>query len=147
MVEFEVEPREVTISLKRYDELIGEIHSRKDELNRLYSEMDELKKKHAKEIESMIEEGKVRVIRAKRIGLLPWSMKFKTKYLNFDDVKEEVYQHFKDGLFDDEFKKAFAERIEALSKEKTENMNKILDLEHELRKLKNRSWWQRLFNI
>lgn len=147
MVEFEEGPREVTISLKRYDELIGEIHDKKERIESLHREMDELKKKHATEIHAMIEEGKVRVIRAKRIGLLPWSMKFNTEYLNFDDVKEEVYQHFKDGLFDDEFKKAFAERIEALSKEKTDNMNKILELEHELRKLKNRSWWQRLFNI
>lgn len=70
----------------------------------------------------------------------------KPQYKGFDDVKAEVEEHFKQGLFDKELEKQKQEQLTSVFKSLQEHEAAIADLKAEVKRLKNRSLWERIVN-
>ena len=80
------------------------------------------------------------------MGMLMTRKKPKTEYKGFDDVKDEVYEHFKKGLFIEELERCKTNEYEKLIKQAVEREEKIDSLNAEMKKLVNRSLWARIMN-
>ena len=131
-----------------YDELNRKVQTKTERINALEAEIEKLKHDHEEEIETLAKEGKVRVIE-KPYSVMEMIMtrrKPKTEYKGFDDVKDEVYEHFKKGLFIEELEKCKKTEFEKLIRQATEREEKIETLNSEMKKLVNRSLWARIMN-
>ena len=136
---------EVRLSTEKYDALQHCIQAKAARIDALEKEL--VKEAHEEEIKKMAKEGKVRCIRT----LGPFERLFtgiesEREYKGFDDVKAEVTEHFKQGLFDEEFKKYKEEQFSALKKTISEQEVRIQDLRSQIARLESRSLIERICN-
>lgn len=139
--------QEVRLDLPTYDELKNIVRTRNARINALEKELQNIKDDHEEEIDKMVKEGKVRCIRT--IG--PFDMFFNGKesireYKGFDDVKAEVEEHFKQGLFNEELEKYKQEHLNNLIKQLVEKEETIQDLKYKIERIENRSLIERICN-
>lgn len=104
------------------------------------------------EIVKLVEKGKVRVVEK---YITPLSTFFwfrnkeedvKPKYKGFDDVKREVYEHFKQGIFKEELEKQKHEQMESVFKQLQDKEETISGLKAEIERLKCRTLLERIRN-
>ena len=145
--------QEVRLDLSNYDALQNSIRSKNARIDALEQEIEKIKKDHEEEISLMASEGKVRVVTRTRPMVVPFLFglcsgcdETKVKYEGFDDVKSEVYEHFKNGLFDDELEKLKKEQIDSVFKSLTDKEQEVSDLKDDISRLKGRSLWERIRN-
>ena len=136
------------MAVSKYDELQGRIQTRNERIHALEAEIEKLKHDHESEIDTLVKEGKVRVIEKPYsvMEMLMTRKKPKTEYKGFDDVKDEVYEHFKKGLFIEELEKCKKDEYDKLIKLAAEREEKIDTLNAEMKNLVNRSLWARIMN-
>ena len=139
---------EIRLHKSTYDELQGRILTKNERIHALEAEIEKLKHDHEEEIDTLAKEGKVRVIEKPYsvMEMLMTRRKPKTEYKGFDDVKDEVYEHFKKGLFIEELERCKTNEYEKLIKQAVEREEKIDSLNAEMKKLVNRSLWARIMN-
>jgi hypothetical protein len=139
---------EVRLSTEKYDALQQSIQAKAAKIDALETEIAKLKSEHEAEIERLAKEGKVRVIEkpCTVMEILKIRCKPKTKYKGFDDVKAEVEEHFKQGLFDEELEKHKQEQLDCLVKQLAEKETAIDELRADNKRLYNRSLWERIRN-
>lgn len=94
----------------------------------------------------MSDEGKVRCISIKKHPFIPFIVSDIKEYKGFDDVKAEVEEHFKQGLFNEELGKHKQEQLDSLVKQVAEKDTTISDLKDEISRLNGRSLWERIIN-
>lgn len=138
---------EVRISTEKYDALQHCIQTKAARIDALESELVKVKEDHEAEIEKMAKEGKVRCIRT--LGpfeSLFTGIKSEKEYKGFDDVKAEVEEHFKQGLFNEELEKYKQDQLQHLVKKLEEKDNTIDKLRTDNKRLYNRSLWERIRN-
>lgn len=138
--------QEVRLELATYNALQDNIRTKSDLIDTLYSELAKVKKNHKDEIEKMANEGKVRYISINRHQLSPSLFYDEKVYKGFDDVKAEVEEHFKQGLFDEELEKYMKEKLDNIIKQSSERKQVIDNLRAEIMQLKGRNLWQRIWN-
>ena len=138
--------QEVRIELATYDELQKKVHTKTERINALEHELAEVKENHEAEIEMMAKEGKVRCISSKRHPIIPFLVYNEKEYKGFDDVKAEVEEHFKQGLFNEEMEKYKQEQLQNIVKQLAENDETIEKLRNEISRLENRSLIERICN-
>ena len=136
----------VELELATYDALQHNISAKAARIDALESELVKVKEDHEAEIEKMAKEGKVRYISTKRHPLMPFVISDEKKYKGFDDVKAEVEEHFKQGLFNEELEKYKQEQLQNLVKKLEEKDNTIDKLRADNKRLYNRSLWERIRN-
>lgn len=95
-------------------------------------------------MKELIESGKVAVITKEKSFLLPFGSSSKTtiEVKGFDSIKDEVTEHFKKGLFDEQISKSLGDKLDQLAQQKKE----ISDLKSEVHRLKSRNLWERMYN-
>lgn len=138
--------QEVRMKLSSYDALQKSISTKSERIDALENEISKLKEEHEAEIERMAKEGQVRYISIKRHPLIPFLVSDKKEYKGFDDVKAEVYEHFKQGLFNEELEKYKKESLQNLIDQMAEKEKSIDELRGELSRLENRSFIERICN-
>lgn len=138
--------QEVRLELATYDELQKKVHTKTERINALEQELAEVKENHEAEIETMAKEGKVRCISFKRNSFFPFIVSDEKEYKGFDDVKAEVEEHFKQGLFNEELEKYKQEQLQNLVKQLAEKDETIEKLRNEISRLENRSLIERICN-
>lgn len=138
--------QEVRLELATYNELQDKIRTKNDRINALENELAKVKEDHEAEIEKMAKDGKVRYISMNRHPSIPFLISEKKEYKGFDDVKAEVEEHFKQGLFNEELEKQKKEQLDNLIKQVSEREQVIDDLRAKITELKNRNLWQRIWN-
>lgn len=133
---------EVRISKATYDAMQHTIKTKDEKIKQLEEDLSKTRHDHEEEIEKMAKEGKVRVMTYTRPLFFSLFCKeeipVKT-FKGFDDVKQEVEQHFKEGLFKEELDKKRNE-LEDSYKKKVEEKDK------EIEALMSRSLWKRIIN-
>jgi len=115
-------------------------------IDALEHELAKVKEDHEAEIEKMAKEGKVRCISIKRHPFIPFLVSDEKEYKGFDDVKAEVEEHFKQGLFNEELEKYKKEQLQNIVKQLSEKDETIDELRGELSRLENRSLIERICN-
>lgn len=138
--------QEVRLELTTYDALQSTIQNKGARIDALEQYLAKVKEDHEVEIEKMANEGKVRCIGIKTHPLFPFICKTEKTYAGFDDVKAEVEEHFKQGLFDEELEKHKKEQLDNLIKQTAEREKVIDDLREEIEGLRHRSLWKRIWN-
>lgn len=136
----------VTLELSEYDGLKNIIRKNKQKIAELEAELKAQQTSHQEEISKLVTEGKVRCIGIVKHPVIPFLVTDKKEYKNFDDVKAEVEEHFKQGLFDEELEKQKKEQLDNLIKQATEREATIDELRAEVARLKGRSLWERIMN-
>lgn len=136
----------VTMEFSEYDRLKNIIRKNKTKIAELEVELQKQKSEHEDEINQLIVEGKVRYVSLVKHPVIPFLVSDKKEYKNFDDVKAEVEEHFKQGLFDEELENNKKEQLDNLIKQAAEREKVIDDLRAEIDQLKNRSLWERIKN-
>ena len=139
--------QEVRLELATYNELQDSVRTKTARIDALEHELAKVKEDHEEEIEKMAKEGKVRCIRT----LGPFERFFTGKesakeYKGFDDVKAEVEEHFKQGLFNEELEKYKQEQLQHLVKQLAEKDGTIEKLRNEISRIENRSLIERICN-
>ena len=129
--------------LAEYRTLAKRAESAEEREKKLSVEISVLKREHENEIEQLIKDGKVRCIYLSYNLFLGTPKK---RICNFDDVKDEVYKHFKDGLFKEELEKAKASIAPVFENQIAELRETIKKLEKENESLVNRGLWDRIRN-
>ncbi len=139
---------EVRLSTEKYDALQHSIQTKAAKIDALEAEIAKLKSEHEAEIERLAKEGKVRVIEKPYsvMEMLMTRKRPKKEYRGFDDVKAEVVEHFKQGLFDEELEKHKQEQLNSLVKQLAEKETAIDELRADNKRLHNRSLWERIRN-
>ena len=142
---------EVRLSTEKYDALQHYIQTRAAKIDALEAEIVKLKSEHEAEIERLAKEGKVRVIEKITSPISTFVMLTrreypKPHYMGFDDVKAEVEEHFKQGLFDEELEKQKQEQLDSLARQLAEKDATIDELRADNKRLYNRSLWERIRN-
>ncbi len=133
---------EVRISKATYDAMQHTIKTKDEKIKKLEEDLSKTRHDHEEEIEKMAKEGKVRVMTYTRPLFFSLFCKEEIPektFKGFDDVKEEVEQHFKEGLFKEELDKKRKE-LEDSYKKKVEEKDK------EIEALMSRSLWKRIIN-
>ena len=97
--------QEVRLDLATYNELQDSVRTKTARIDALEHELAKVKEDHESEIEKMSKQGKVRCIGIKRNPFIPFLVSDEKEYKGFDDVKAEVEEHFKQGLFNEELEK------------------------------------------
>ena len=138
--------QEVRLDLATYDELQDSVRTKTARIDALEHELAKVKDDHEEEIEKMAKEGKVRCISFKRNSFFPFVVSDEKEYKGFDDVKAEVEEHFKQGLFNEELEKYKKESLQNLVKQLAEKEKSIDELRDELSRLENRSLIERICN-
>ena len=138
--------QEVRLDLATYDELQDSVRTKTARIDALEHELAKVKEDHEAEIEKMAKEGKVRCIGIKRHPFIPFLVSDEKEYKGFDDVKAEVEEHFKQGLFNEELEKYKQEQLQNLVKQLAEKEKSIDELRGELSRLENRSFIERICN-
>lgn len=143
----------VTLEIREYDNLklvAFEYKQKSDSLERKVSELEsdiaKLKEKHEAEIKALAEDGKVYYVGMKRNPILPFFMAKEKEIKGFEDVKSEVVEQFKQGLFDEELNELKKKQLDCLMKEMTEKETTIDNLKCEIKRMKSRSLWERIRN-
>ena len=138
--------QEVRLDLVTYDALQHSIQSKTERIDALERELAKVKEDHEAEIEKLTKQGKVRVVEVPYSVMQMLICEPKKEYKGFDDVKAEVEEHFKKGLFEEEWKKFKEENL----KEQQETIAKadetISRLRSEIARLENRTLIQRICN-
>lgn len=136
--------QEVRLELTTYDSLQNSINKKSARIEALELELFKVKEEHEAEIKKMAMEGKVRCIsKVQRASLIPWEEK---EFLGFGDVKKEIEEHFKQGLFNDEIENYKKEQLDNLIKQLAE-LKQINDkLREEIDVLRHRSLLERILN-
>lgn len=123
----------VVLTLQRYEELKTLRYRAEKKAKVLEEELKELK-----------ESGKVAVVtRVKSpfdflVGKGPETIEVKS----LDTIKDEVTEHFKQGLFDEQISKSIGDKLNQLAKQQ----NEIADLKSQISRLKSRNLWERITN-
>lgn len=138
--------QEVRLELATYDELQKKVHTKTERINALEHELAKVKEDHEAEIEKLTKQGKVRCIGIKRHPFIPFLVSDEKEYKGFDDVKAEVEEHFKQGLFNEELEKYKKESLQNLIDQMAEKEKSIDELRGELSRLENRSFIERICN-
>lgn len=138
--------QEVRLELATYDELQKKVHTKTERINALEHELAKVKEDHEAEIEKLTKQGKVRCIGIKRHPFIPFLVSDEKEYKGFDDVKAEVEEHFKQGLFNEELVKYKKESLQNLIDQMAEKEKSIDELRGELSRLENRSFIERICN-
>lgn len=139
---------EVRLDLAQYDELQYSVRSKTKRIDALEHELAKVKEDYEAEIEKLTEQGKVRCISIVRHPSIPsaFLVSDEKEYKGFDDVKAEVEEHFKQGLFNEELEKYKKEQLQNLVKQLAEKNETIDELRGELSRLENRSFIERICN-
>jgi molecular chaperone GrpE (heat shock protein) len=142
---------EVRLSTEKYDALQHSIQTKAAKIDALEAEIGKLKSDHEAEIEKLTKEGKVKVVEKMPSPFSTFLMLTRReyprpRYMGFDEVKAEVEEHFKQGLFEEELKKFEQNKLADLMKQVSEKETAIDDLKAEVERLKNRSLWERIRN-
>ena len=142
---------EVRLSTEKYDALQHSIQAKAAKIDALEAEIAKLKSEHEAEIEKLTKEGKVKVVEKMPSPFSTFLMLTRReyprpRYMGFDEVKAEVEEHFKQGLFEEELKKFEQNKLADLMKQVSEKETAIDDLKAEVERLKNRSLWERIRN-
>ena len=137
---------EVTISLAKYDGMQDEIAEKNAKIKELESKISELKNEHDDELEKMAKEGKVRYVSTKRDPLFPLIVSEEKEYKGFEDVKQEVYDSFKKGLFDFELDEQKAKQLGKYIDKLAQTETKVDELKRKVYRLEHRSLWKRILN-
>lgn len=138
--------QEVRLELTTYDKLQMIVRLKTERINALEHELAKVKENHEDEIEMMAKEGKVRCIGFKKHSLFPFLVSEEKEYKGFDDVKAEVYEHFKQGLFNEELEKYKQEHLNNLVNQLADKDETIENLRNEISRLENRSLIERICN-
>lgn len=142
---------EVRLSTEKYDALQHSIQAKAAKIDALEAEIAKLKSEHEAEIERLAKEGKVRVVEKMPSPMSTFIMLTrreypKPRYMGFDDVKAEVEEHFKQGLFEEELEKHKQEQLNSLVNQLAEKETAIDELRADNKRLHNRSLWERIRN-
>lgn len=138
--------QEVRLDLATYNELQDSVRTKTARIDALEHELAKVKEDHEAEIEKLTKQGKVRCIGIKRHPFFPFLVSDEKEYKGFDDVKAEVEEHFKQGLFNEELEKYKQEQLQNLVKQLAEKEKSIDELRGELSRLENRSFIERICN-
>ena len=138
--------QEVRLNLATYDELLDNVRTKSARIVALEHELAKVKEDHEAEIEKLTKEGKVRCIGIKRHPFIPFLISDEKEYKGFDDVKAEVEEHFKQGLFNEELEKYKQEQLQNLVKQLAEKDETIEKLRNKNSRLENRFLIPRIFN-
>ena len=123
----------VVLTLQKYEELKTARYKAEKKARVLEEKMKELE-----------ESGKVAVVtRVKSpfdflIGKEPEI----TEVQGFDTIKDEVTNHFRKGLFDEQISKSLGDKLDQL----TQQQKEIDRLKSELHRMKSRNLWERITN-
>ena len=141
--------QEVRMDLSHYDDLQSRIRAKADRVNALEQEIEKLKNDHEQEIESLTKLGKVKVV-SKPYNMFKYLFRDDKppveEYKGFDEIKAEVEEHFKQGLFNEELEKEKQNPLDSPVKQIAEKDTAISDLKAEIERLKSRSLWERIMN-
>lgn len=121
----------VVLTLQRYEELKTLRYRAEKKAKVLEEQLKELK-----------ESGKVAVITKEKCFLPPFGSKTIIEVKGFDSIKDEVTEHFKKGLFDEQISKSLGDKLDQL----TQQQKEISDLKSEVHRLKSRNLWERITN-
>lgn len=138
--------QEVRLDLATYDELKDSVRTKTARIDALEHELAKVKEDHEAEIEKLTKQGKVRCIGIKRHPFISFLVSDEKEYKGFDDVKAEVEEHFKQGLFNEELEKYKKESLQNLIDQMAEKEKSIDELRGELSILENRSFIERICN-
>lgn len=138
--------QEVRLDLVTYDALQHSIQSKTERINALERELAKVKEDHEAEIEKLTKQGKVRCIGINRHPFIPFLVSGEKEYKGFDDVKQEVYEHFKQGIFKEELEKQKHEQMESVFKQLQDKEETISGLKAEIERLKCRTLLERIRN-
>lgn len=138
--------QEVRLDLVTYDALQHSIQSKTERINALERELAKVKEDHEAEIEKLTKQGKVRCIGIKRHHFIPFLVSGEKEYKGFDDVKQEVYEHFKQGIFKEELEKQKHEQMESVFKQLQDKEETISGLKADIERLKCRTLLERIRN-
>lgn len=123
----------VVLTLQRYEELKTLRYKAEKKAKVLEEQLKELQ-----------ESGKVAVVTKMKS---PFGFLFKeepemVEVCGLDTIKDEVTEHFKKGLFDEQISKSLGDKLDQLTQQKKE----ISDLKSEVHRLKSRNLWERMYN-
>ena len=123
----------VVLTLQRYEELKTLRYRAEKKAKVLEDELKELK-----------ESGKVAVVTKTKspFGFLLKEEPEMTDVQGLDTIKDEVTNHFKKGLFDEQISKSLGDKLDQL----THQQKEIDDLKSEISRLKSRNLWERITN-
>lgn len=127
----------VVLTLQRYEELKTLRYRAEKKAKVLEEKMRELE-----------ESGKVAVITktvTKTKSLFGFLLKEEPEMIDvqgLDTIKDEVTNHFKKGLFDEQISKSLGDKLDQL----THQQKEIADLKSEISSLKSRNLWKRITN-
>ena len=138
--------QEVRLDLVTYDALQHSIQSKTERINALERELAKVKEDHEAEIEKLTKQGKVRCIGIKRHPFIQFLVSGEKEYKGFDDVKQEVYEHFKQSIFKEELEKQKHEQMESVFKQLQDKEETISGLKAEIERLKCRTLLERIRN-
>lgn len=134
---------EVKLDLQTYDNLSNRLRERQVEIR-------DLIKSHEAEIQAMVNEGKVKIITRMRPfnfhEFMQGNCKTEVEYKGFDDVKLEVVEHFKQGIFEEELEKEKQKQLDTLIRTIAEQETTISSLKANIESFKRRSLWERIRN-
>ena len=123
----------VVLTLQRYEELKTLRYRAEKKAKVLEDELKELK-----------ESGKVAVVtRVKSpFDFLNGKGPEITEVQGLDTIKDEVTNHFRKGLFDEQISKSLGDKLDQL----TQQQKEIDRLKSELHRMKSRNLWERITN-
>lgn len=142
----------VELELATYDALQHNISAKAARIDALEKQLQMMKDAHEAEIVKLVEQGKVRVVEKyiTPISTLFWFLNkeenVEPKYKGFDDVKQEVYEHFKQCIFKEELEKQKQEQLESVFKQLQDKEETISGLKAEIERLKGRTLLERIRN-
>ena len=136
----------VELELHEYENLKSALSRKRKLISSLENKISELESKHESEIEQLVKEGKVLYVGLKRHAFLPFILGVEREVKNLDSIKNEVEEHFKQGLFNDELEKHKKEHLDYLIKQVSEKDAEIDKLIAEVERLKSRNLWDRIVN-
>lgn len=141
---------EVMLKLAHYDYLNNRIRTKTERINALEQELSKQKEDHEAEIDKLVKEGKVRVVTKTRpfslFAILEGHAEPSVSYKGFDEIKAEVEEHFKQGLFNEELEKYKKESLQNLIDQMAEKDETIEKLRNDISRLENRSLIERICN-
>lgn len=140
---------EVRLSTEKYDALQRFIQAKAARIDALEAEIAKLKSDHETELEELAKKEKVRIIK-KPYSVMEMIMRRDNslcpQYVGFVDVKKQVEEDFKKGLFDKELEQYKQEQFGGLLKKIVEKNSSIDNLKAEIERMKKRSLWERIRN-
>lgn len=142
----------VVIDISEYNYLKSTSDKNRKRADALENELAEAKSSFEKKlndfVEGVLNDGSVMCLRKTIVYSaddVHTSKEVITGVTGFDEVREEVYEHFKQGLFDEQL--AYERKmLEELIQRHIVNDHDNENLKDEIRRLKSRSLWERIIN-